>query len=423
MRSLDELIRRASCRALVVVAGSSRDPFLAPFVGQARLGEAILVAVPQARPRLGYLSPLDRDEAASTGLPLLDPEALDVVRWAREGAEPEAFLANVLSRALHLSELGPGRLALAGHWIAGTVHAACGRLAEEGWSFAAGEAIVATLRKYKTSEQLAEISKVAAATCQAFRGVAEALAASEERGGELWLSGEPLRIAKLRSLVARVFAEHGLEQPAGNIMAAAEQGAVPHTSGEDHRILAPGESLIVDLFPRGRLFADCTRTFCIGEAPEPLARAHAQVREALRLARDLARPGVRGWSLQESVCEHFAAAGYPTPITDPGTTSGYVHGLGHGVGFELHELPSFKEEAGDTGLLEAGDVITLEPGLYDQAAGYAVRLEDLYTVTETGVECLTPLPYDLDPRAWWPVRVDKPTCHRLQPPCFVDTPC
>ncbi len=401
MRRLDELLERASCRALAVVAGSSRDPYVAPFTGAVRLGQCLLIAPLGAPPRLGFLTPLDRDEAAATGLELLDPEMLDVERWSRGGASPAELLSGVLSRALHLAELAPGRLALAGCLGAGTVIEACEQLGREGWSFAGGEPLVMDLRKRKTREELAAVGRAGAGVVAAMREVAGLLAAAGmERGGELWLEGERLRVGRLRRAVAVTLAERGLEQPEGNIVAPAADGAVPHTSGRDDRVLRAGESLVVDVFPRGRLFADCTRTFCVGRPPEALARAHRQVVEALELARASARPGIRGWALQERVCAHLHRAGHPTPITDRGTTRGYVHGLGHGVGYELHEYPSFKEEAGEEGLLSAGDVITLEPGLYDPEAGWGVRIEDTYAVGEDGVESLTPLPYALDPRAW-----------------------
>ena len=400
MRRLDEALDRVSCRALVIVARSSRDPHIAPFIGPARLGDCLLVAPRATPPRLGFLTPLDRDEAAATGLDLIDPRTLDVERWNRDGASSSELLANVLSRALHIAEQAPGRLALAGCQGAGTVVEACAQLGGEGWSFVDGEPLVVGLRKRKTRSELDAIRRAAAGAAAALERIAELLAAATERGGELWLEGERLRVGRLRRAIARSLVVRGLDQPAGNIVAPARDGAVPHTSGRDDRALAAGESLVVDVFPRGRLFADCTRTFCVGEPPEPLARAHASVLEALELARAAARPGVRGWSLQESVCQRLDEAGYPTPITDRGTTSGYVHGLGHGVGFEVHEYPSFKEEAGDEGLLEVGDVITLEPGLYDPDAGWGVRLEDTYAVGARGLENLTPLPYDLDPRAW-----------------------
>jgi len=167
-------------------------------------------------------------------------------------------------------------------------------------------------------------------------------------------------------------------------------------------VLRAGESLIVDLFPRGRLFADCTRTFCVGTPPEMLARAHDDVFAALQLAHRKARAGSHGWDLQRAVCDLLVERGWPTPIDAPGTLRGYVHNLGHGVGYELHELPSFKEGVPEReGLLEAGDAVTLEPGIYEPGeGGFGVRLEDLVILGEAANENLTPLPYELDPRAW-----------------------
>jgi Xaa-Pro aminopeptidase len=93
-------------------------------------------------------------------------------------------------------------------------------------------------------------------------------------------------------------------------------------------------------------------------------------------------------------CEPFEAAGYPTQRTKPkGSTldEGYYHGLGHGVGLEVHERPHLGRTP-DT--LLAGDVITLEPGCYRKDFG-GVRLEDLVLVGEDGAELLTDFPYDL----------------------------
>jgi Xaa-Pro aminopeptidase len=70
------------------------------------------------------------------------------------------------------------------------------------------------------------------------------------------------------------------------------------------------------------------------------------------------------------------------------------------VGFDLHEFPTFKKASGGEGVLREGDVFTLEPGLYDPAEGWGVRLEDLVYLSPEGLETLTPLPYAMDPRAW-----------------------
>ncbi|HXO21727.1 MAG TPA: M24 family metallopeptidase, partial [Thermoanaerobaculia bacterium] len=277
------------------------------------------------------------------------------------------------------------------------------RLARAGWSFASGNDLVLRRRKTKSAAEVEAMRAAAAGTATAFRSLAWLLAAAQERGGELWLEGERLRVGRLRAEVAEALARHGLEQPRGNILAPAEEGGVPHSAGSSERVLRPGESLVVDLFPRGRLFADCTRTLCVGAPPEPLARAHTAVAGALADAFGHACPGARGWDLQEAVCARLGAAGYPTPVGHPGTTSGYVHGLGHGVGYELHEYPSFRQRTGAEGLLEEGDVFTLEPGLYEpqgEGGGWGVRLEDLVALGPEGPENLTPLPYGLDPRAW-----------------------
>jgi Xaa-Pro aminopeptidase len=73
---------------------------------------------------------------------------------------------------------------------------------------------------------------------------------------------------------------------------------------------------------------------------------------------------------------------------------GFFHGLGHGVGLEVHEAPNLGR--GGTAELVPGDVVTLEPGLYRQGFG-GCRLEDLVLVTEDGAENLTDFPYDLTP--------------------------
>jgi len=388
--------------ALVALAHAPGEPEVAPFVGRARLGEAFVVLPAVGEPRLGYWTPMEREEAASTGLELLAPEALELARLSRELPDPADLLAGVLAAALARTGVVPGRVALAGSWPAGVLIAAGEKLAAAGWSFVSGSAALRVARKTKRADELAEIGRVAAVTCEAFRAVASRLAGAEIRDGELICDGKELTVGRIKAEVAVRFAAAGLTQPREAIVAPAEEGGVPHTTGTPERVLRSGESLIVDLFPKGLLYADCTRTFCVGEPPEALSRAHADALAALELAHAQAQTGARGWDIQRAVCALLADRGWPTPVDAPGTLRGYVHNLGHGVGYELHELPSFKEGAAEgDGRLAAGDVITLEPGLYEPGeGGFGVRLEDLVVLDETGAENLTPLPYDLDPRAW-----------------------
>jgi Xaa-Pro aminopeptidase len=393
-------LEERGCEALLVLARSSQDADLAPFIGDVHIGECQLVIPRGGQARLVYLTPMERGEAAATGLELITPEHLDMARWQNEAAEPAVQMAWVAEKSLELAGVSPGRAALAGHGQAGVIQAACASLAGKGWTWVPGNDLVLAMRKRKSAAELAGIRAAAAGVAAAMRRVASRLAAAAVRDGELWLEGERLTVARLRPEIGQVLAAHGLEQPKGSILAPGEEGGVPHSTGTPQRVLRAGESLIVDLFPRGALFADCTRTFCVGEPPPSLRRAHALVLAALERAHLRARPGVRGWELQEEVCDAFQAEGFPTQISTPGTARGYVHNLGHGVGFDLHEQPIFRKASGAEGVLREGDVFTLEPGLYEPAEGYAVRLEDLVTLGPSGLENLTPLPYELDPRAW-----------------------
>ncbi|HEY0511000.1 MAG TPA: Xaa-Pro peptidase family protein [Thermoanaerobaculia bacterium] len=405
LAALSAGLAELGCEALVVLAPSAQDTDLAPFLpGPAHLGECLLVLPRGGEPRLGYLTPMEREEAAATGLSPLTPEDLEISRLASEYAEPATFLARVLGKALELAGLSPGRVALAGHGAAGTIQGACALLAAQGWTWVPGNALVFASRQRKEPAELAAIREAAEGTCEAMRAVARMLAAASPGddgvNGVLRLDGEPLTVARLRAEVGRIFTGRGFEQPRGNIIAPGEEGGIPHSAGTPERAVRAGEPLVVDLFPRGRLFADCTRTFCWGEPPAALARAHVLVWSALEEVQRRAAPGVRGWDLQETVCAYFGDAGFPTPISEPGTTHGYVHNLGHGVGFDLHEFPTFKKASGAEGVLREGDVFTIEPGLYEPQQGWGVRLEDLVYLGPDGLETLTPLPYDLDPRAW-----------------------
>ncbi len=400
LRLLDRELDEVRAAALLVVARSAHDPDLAPFVGPIHVGQAVLLAPRDGALRLAYFTPMEREEAARSGLDTISPEALELDRLSRERPRPAAFLAAAIKGILAAGGVGPGRVALAGHGASGTLHEALRELEVRGWHAVDGNEIVRKVTQRKTAAELEAIEHAARGTAAAFRRVAELLAATVARDEELWLAGERLRVGRLREEIALVLAHFGLSQPEGNIVAPAEEGAVPHNRGNSPRVLRAGESLVVDLFPRGELFADCTRTFCVGRPPAPLVAAHAAALAALERAETGALPGARGFALQETTCAGLAERGYATPITHPGTTTGYVHGLGHGVGYELHELPSFRKQAGAEGVLGAGDVVTLEPGVYDPQAGWAVRIEDLYAIETQGPRSLTPLPRALDPRAW-----------------------
>jgi Xaa-Pro aminopeptidase len=164
--------------------------------------------------------------------------------------------------------------------------------------------------------------------------------------------------------------------------------------------IAPGEPIVLDLFPRDRetgCYADMTRTFVVGTPPDELVEYHRAVKEVLDRSLEAIEPGKDGSELNRLASEQFEARGYRTLLSkEPGEVllEGFFHSLGHGVGLEVHELPVLGRVPGQE--LVAGDVVTVEPGLYRQGFG-GCRLEDLVLVTENGAENLTQYPYDLTP--------------------------
>jgi Xaa-Pro aminopeptidase len=140
-----------------------------------------------------------------------------------------------------------------------------------------------------------------------------------------------------------------------------------------------------------------TRTFCVGEPSAQLREWHRLVKESLDRGRAELRAGAEGRAVYDVSAEVFERAGQPTQRTkEQGRPleNGFFHSLGHGVGLEVHEEPSLGITAKNR--LVAGDVVTLEPGLYEPGVG-GCRLEDLLLVTEDGAENLTSFPYDLEP--------------------------
>ena len=99
---------------------------------------------------------------------------------------------------------------------------------------------------------------------------------------------------------------------------------------------------------------------------------------------------------QVLTCEYFDKRGHPTIMTEPRSTSGYVHGLGHGLGLEVHEAPSFSHLAASMFALEPGSTFTVEPGLYYPERGYGLRVEDTFYCDSAGnFHSLTPFRKDL----------------------------
>jgi len=170
----------------------------------------------------------------------------------------------------------------------------------------------------------------------------------------------------------------GADDPSfASIVASGERGALPHASpGAD--AIAPDTLVTLDIGARlDGYCSDCTRTWATGEPPEDLAGAYALVRRAQAAALDAVRAGPTGRELDAVAREIIERAGHGER---------FGHGLGHGVGLEVHEAPRLARTATDP--LVAGNVVTVEPGVYLPGRG-GVRIEDLVVVTEGGADVLS----------------------------------
>jgi Xaa-Pro aminopeptidase len=250
-------------------------------------------------------------------------------------------------------------------------------------------------RRVKDERALEGIRVAQRATEAAFVRVKEMLGASTPGGEGLMLDGEQLTSERVSAGIEDVLRAHGCEgEPP--LVGAGPTGANVHEHGSGP--IRAHESVIVDIFPRhtaSRFFADMTRTFCVGEAPEQLRHMHATVLEAVKRSTERIAAGVNGTAVWEAACDVFEANGYRTTrgLADgESLDEDFFHGLGHGVGIEVHEAPNLGL-AGDD--LVSGDVVTIEPGVYRKGFG-GVRLEDLAVVREGGCDVLTNFPYDLE---------------------------
>src|SRR5262249_32702701 len=150
-------------------------------------------------------------------------------------------------------------------------------------------------------------------------------------------------------------------------------------------------SIIMDIFPRSQTtgyFGDITRTIVRGRASDRLKHAYHSVLHGQEIGFRRISDGDNAYDIHYESIDCVATEGLTTRLMN-GRMQGFFHGTGHGLGLDIHEAPSFGHRSKN--VLRAGNVVTVEPGLYYQGMG-GVRLEDVVIVTKTGCKNLVQIP-------------------------------
>jgi len=260
--------------------------------------------------------------------------------------------------------------------------------------------ILAMASLTKDQDELAKLRDVGKRTSQAMRLVREWLSTHKEHNGFVVnADGEQLTIGDVKRYLRMELLKMDLEDRGVTIFAQGRDAGVPHSRGEDNMLLKTGESIVFDLFPRqigGGFYHDMTRTWSLGYAREDVQRDFNVVLDVFWKSLEGITLGEPTNVVARQVCEWFEQAGHPTRLSTPTTTEGYVHSLGHGLGLDVHEAPGVSHLSADSTIWQAGNVVTIEPGLYYPSKGYGIRVEDTVYVDEHGnLENLTDCPYDL----------------------------
>lgn len=381
LSDLDPLMHARGLGALLVPMHEAMHASFRWLTRGAKVTRGYAVKVPGQDPLL-VTYPMEREEAAASGLPT------KIVH--QQLADPAAYATffDGLLRDLGAS----GRIAFSGN---GPLHLYLGvgaELQRRGWEITAGHDIIQLARKRKDEREIRAIRSVAARTEQVVDGVRALLRECQ--------AGRTMRIGEIKTFITLEIARHGMIEDHETIVSQGRDAGIPHSRGDAQAEVRRGVPLVLDIFPADRssgYFFDLTRTFCIGDVPEDLRRIHEDVRAAFELAARQMKPGQLAAASQSLVCDFFESKGYPTTRSNPATLHGYVHSLGHGVGLEIHEKPSFSLTPANRDTIETGDVLTIEPGLYFPEREIGVRIEDTFVVTDHGVESLCRSSMGLEP--------------------------
>jgi len=401
---LDNLMKSQELEAILITGPGLHNPPMVYMTGGAFLTYADLIKTTGKSPVLFYRS-MERDEAARTGLQMrnIDDYHLDELLKRFDGD----LLATTVERyRLMFGEMGisHGKIGVYGQIDAGQALALFTALqsAIPNLEFLGQfpDAVLVSAMQTKDQEEIERIRKMGQITVEVVGKTADFLSSHRAVNETLVkLDGNPLTIGDVKRYIDLWLVERGAENPEGTIFAIGRDAGVPHSTGINTNPLLLGQTIVFDIFPRlaeSGYYHDFTRTWCLGFATDEVYTVYEDVYSVFTQIKKELHLGASCRDMQALACDLFEARDHPTQRSDPNTTNGFVHSLGHGLGLHIHEQPFFRLTSPEDLQLEAGNVFTVEPGLYYPERGLGIRLEDTVWARQDGVfETLADFPYDL----------------------------
>jgi Xaa-Pro aminopeptidase len=389
---LDDLMQVENVDAILVMGAGFHNPYMVYLTGGAHLTQALVIKK-RGESAVLFHESMERGEAQKTGLLTVNLSGYRINDLVKEtGGDHLKAMSMRLEKILREQNLTKGRVALYGNQDAGIAASLVAELRQRlpGLEFFGSSrgGVLMRAMACKDEQELARIQKVGESTARVVGNTADFLSSCRTRNEILEnKDGSAVTIGQVKRKINLWLMEEGLENPEGTIFAIGRDSALPHSSGNDSDVLRLGKTIVFDIFPceaGGGYFHDFSRTWSLGYATDEARELHEQVFDALQRVTHALTVDTPFSAYQKMVCEWFEELGHPTVQTDPAAEEGYVHGLGHGVGLRVHELPFYTPSQGDENMLRPGCVIAIEPGLYYPEREMGVRIENTYWADSCG---------------------------------------
>jgi Xaa-Pro aminopeptidase len=405
---LDQLMEQADLDAVLVIGAANHNPEMAYFTGLIHLSDDRVPSFAIKRrglPTVLFHHPFERDEASQSGLETKSLSDYGIDRLMREANfDSVVVTSEVLKQAF--SEFSVrGRVALYGKSRLGPRYGAIRAIegSDSDLEFVTESydtSVLARTRVTKDTEEVERIRAMGAITTAVVADVAEFLTSHQAKNGMLEnAKGEVLTIGDVKRRINLWLAMRDAENTEGTIFSIGRDAGVPHSVGQNDQPLELGKTIIFDIFPSeigGGYFYDFTRTWSLGWAPAEVEALYQDVLEVYDSVFGQLRINSLCRDFQVMTCELFQDRGHPTVLEEPDTTDGYVHSLGHGLGLDVHEAPSFSYLEVNDDILLPNTVFAFEPGLYYPEREMGMRLEDTVWARPDGsLELLADFPKDL----------------------------